>query len=238
MIRVSGLTKYYGDKCVVDSVSFEIAKGEVFGLLGPNGAGKTTIIKMLTTLSKPSSGDIRFNNIDAVKNPDGIKRMIGVVPQEKNFDMELSVYENMLIYGMFYSINGLRRKIEETLTLLRILDYQNSSINALSCGMQRRLLIARALLSAPDVLFMDEPTIGLDPQIRRDLWDIIGAIQDSGTTVFLTTHYMEEAEAMCDVVGILLRGRLIAIDTPSALKRTVGSSNFEDAFIELTGEAI
>lgn len=222
MIRVKGLTKHYGSKCAVDSVSFEISRGEIFGLLGPNGAGKTTIIKMLTTLSSPDSGSISFNNKDAVRDPDSIKSMFGVVPQERNFDRELSVYENMLIYGMLYGINGIRHKIEETLGILGMSDERDSSIDALSGGMQRRLLIGRALLTDPDVLFMDEPTIGLDPQIRRDIWDIVRDIRDRGATVFLTTHYMEEADAMCDRVGILSRGRLLTVDTPSALKQAVG----------------
>lgn len=222
MIQVRNLTKRYGIKCAVDSVSFGIAQGEVFGLLGPNGAGKTTIIKMLTALSRPTGGDIRFNDIDAVGNPDGIKRLIGVVPQERNFDRELSVYENMFVYGMLYGIKGLRQKIGEVLTRLGLFDERDSPVDALSGGMQRRLLIARALLSGPEVLFMDEPTIGLDPQIRRDIWDIVRDIRDRGATVFLTTHYMEEAEAMCDRVGILSRGRLITVDTPAALKRAVG----------------
>lgn len=222
MIRVKGITKHYGSKCAVDSVSFEISQGEIFGLLGPNGAGKTTIIKMLTTLSRPDSGNISFNNKDAVRDPDSIKSMFGVVPQERNFDRELSVYENMLIYGMLYGINGLKHKIEETLGILGMSDERDSSIDALSGGMQRRLLIGRALLTDPDVLFMDEPTIGLDPQIRRDIWDIVRDIRDRGATVFLTTHYMEEADAMCDRVGILSRGRLLTVDTPSALKQAVG----------------
>ena len=223
MIQVKGLTKCYGNKCAVDSVSFEISRGEVFGLLGPNGAGKTTIIKMLTTLSRPDSGDIRFNDIDAVGNPDGIKRLIGVVPQDRNFDRELSVYENMLVYCMLYGIKGSQNKIWETLALLGMYDERHSSIDVLSGGMQRRLLIARALLPEPEILFMDEPTIGLDPQIRRNIWDIVRDIRDRGTTVFLTTHYMEEAEAMCDRIGILSKGKLITVDTPAALKESVGA---------------
>ncbi|MBZ0157841.1 MAG: ABC transporter ATP-binding protein [Alphaproteobacteria bacterium] len=222
MIRVRDLTKYYGSKCAVDSVSLDVERGTVYGLLGPNGAGKTTIIKMLTTLSRPTRGSIFFDSIDAVRQSEEIRRLIAVVPQDRNFDAELSVYENMLVYGMLHGVDGLKRKIEESLAALGLSGERNTPAGALSGGTQKRLLIARTLLPGPEVLFMDEPSVGLDPQVRRDIWDIVRDIRAGGRTVFLTTHYMEEAESLCDKVGILSKGRLVIVDTPANLKESVG----------------
>ncbi|MBI4688344.1 MAG: ATP-binding cassette domain-containing protein [Nitrospirae bacterium] len=222
MIEVAGLTKNYGSIRALDNVSFRIEKGEVFGLLGPNGAGKTTTIKMLTTLSKPDSGKCIIDGVDVVHSPLEIKRHIGVVPQENNLERELSLYENLLIYGMLHSLKGLESKIEDALRTVGLLERKDSMVSHLSGGLQRRLLIARALLPKPSNLFLDEPSIGLDPQIRRQMWDIIRKIKIEGRTVVITTHYIEEAEALCDRVGILSKGRLIAIDTPENLLSNVG----------------
>ncbi len=223
VIKINNLTKFYGVKCAVNRVSFDVKRGEIFGLLGPNGVGKTTIIKMLTFLSKPTSGNAIINNLDSAKERESIKKVIAVVPQEKNYERELSVYENMLVYGMLYRIDSLKQKIEEKLLKLGLLSERDTQAETLSGGMQRRLLIARALLSEPEILFLDEPTIGLDPQVRRSMWDIIRGLQSDGRTIFMTTHYMEEAETLCDRVGILLKGQLIAIDTPSNLKNSIGA---------------
>ncbi len=222
MIEVTGLTKNYGSIRAVDNVSFRIEKGEVFGLLGPNGAGKTTTIKMLTTLSRPDSGKCIIDGIDVVSFPLEIKRHIGVVPQENNLERELSLYENLLIYGMLHGLKGLKSNIEDALNTVGLLERKDSMVSHLSGGMQRRLLIARALLPEPSNLFLDEPSIGLDPQIRREMWNIIRKIKIEGRTVLITTHYIEEAEALCDRVGILSKGRLIAIDTPENLLSSVG----------------
>ncbi len=222
MIDIAGLIKKYGRITAVDGLSLEIRKGEVFGLLGPNGAGKTTTIKMLTTLSKPDSGRCMIDGIDVVQHPEEIKKRIGVVPQMNNLDRELTVYENLLIYAMLHRVSGREQKIADALAVVGLGDRKDSVASDLSGGQQRRLLLARALLHDPSVLFLDEPSVGLDPQIRRQMWDVIRRTKIEGRTVVITTHYIEEAEALCDRVGILSKGRLIALDTPSALKSTVG----------------
>jgi len=226
MIEIIQLKKHYGfpEKRIIaiDSVSFKVECGIVFGLLGPNGAGKTTIIKILTTLTKPDSGRCMIDGFDVVNDAMEIKKRIGIVPQENNLERELTAYENLFIYGMLYNIKNLKEKIEEKLRMVGIWERKDSIVSHFSGGMQRRLLIARALLSNPSILFLDEPTIGLDPHIRRQLWDIIRKIRIDGRTVVLTTHYIEEADALCDSIGILVKGRLIALDTPSNLKKLVG----------------
>lgn len=222
MIKISGLTKYYENIIAVNNISFEIKRGEVFGLLGPNGAGKTTTIKMLTTLSKPDSGRCMIDGFDVMEKPSEIKRLIGVVPQENNLDRELTAYENLLIYGMLHRVENLKEKIKDVLLMVGLQDRKDSVVSGFSGGMQRRLLLARALLTEPSVLFLDEPSIGLDPQIRHQVWDIIRKTKIDGRTVVITTHYIEEAEALCDRVGILSKGRLIALDSPQNLKATVG----------------
>lgn len=222
IIEVAGLTKNYGNIRAVDKVSFTIKEGEVFGLLGPNGAGKTTLIKMLTTLSRPDSGKGVIDGFDVVEHAFEIKKRVGVVPQENNLDRDLTARENLLIYGMLHGLREPRKKIDEALETVGLRDRKESVVSHFSGGMQRRLLLARALLPEPSVLFLDEPSIGLDPQIRRQLWDIIRKTKKEGRTVIITTHYIEEAEAMCDRVGILSKGRLIALDTPHSLRANVG----------------
>lgn len=222
VIEVEGLVKEYGSIRAVDSVTFEVKRGEIFGLLGPNGAGKTTTIKILTTLTKPSSGKAFIMGIDVGEHPELVKPHMGVVPQENNLDKELTAYENMLIYGMLHNVKALPSKIEERLKMVDLWERRDEPVERLSGGMQRRLLIARALLPEPPILFLDEPTVGLDPQLRREIWDTIRRIKVQGRTILLTTHYIEEAEILCDRVGILSRGRLIALDTPENLKAMVG----------------
>lgn len=233
MILLTNVSKSYGKTKAVDSLTLEIKKGEIFGLLGPNGAGKTTTVKILTTLTKPDSGSCFIDGIDVIKNPHNIKKIIGVVPQENNLERELTVYENLLIYGMLHKVKNLKEKIEKILHTMELHDKKDSIVTTLSGGLQRRLLLARALLTDPKVLFLDEPSIGLDPHIRRQLWQIIRKIKVEGKTVLLTTHYIEEAEALCDRVGILSHGKLIALGTPSELKRDVGEYVVE--FIDKDG---
>jgi ABC-2 type transport system ATP-binding protein len=222
MIEAFELAKNYGDVRAVDQVSFTIPQGEVFGLLGPNGAGKTTTIKMLTTLSKPDSGQCTIDRFDVVKNAFDIKGRIGVVPQENNLDRELTAFENLMIYGMLHKVKDRNKEIKAALMMVDLWDRKDSLVDHFSGGMKRRLLLARALLPQPSILFLDEPSIGLDPQIRRQMWDMIRRTKIQGRTVILTTHYIEEAENLCDRVGILSRGRLIALDTPANLKASVG----------------
>ncbi|MDI6890149.1 MAG: ATP-binding cassette domain-containing protein [Thermodesulfovibrionales bacterium] len=222
MIEVIGLTKNYGSIRAVDNVFFKINRGEIFGLLGPNGAGKTTTIKILTTLSRPDSGRCVIDGFDVIENPFEIKKRIGVVPQENNLDRELTAYENLLIYGMLHGVKDNKNKIRKSLEMVDLWDRRDSVVSGFSGGMQRRLLLSRSLLTEPSVLFLDEPSIGLDPQIRRQMWDVIRKIRIEGRTVVITTHYIEEAEALCDRVGVLSKGRLIALDNPQNLKATVG----------------
>jgi len=222
MIEIEGLTKEYGSIIAVNDVFLRIEKGEVFGLLGPNGAGKTTLIKMLTALSRPDRGRVAIDGFDVVEHAFEIKKQVGVVPQENNLDRELTAYENLRIYGMLHRVEPLKERIKNVLDMVDLWDRRDSAVSHFSGGMQRRLLVARALLSEPYVLFLDEPSTGLDPQIRRYLWDIIRKAGRGGRTVVITTHYIEEAEALCDRVGILSKGRLIALDTPDNLKAHVG----------------
>lgn len=236
MIEVTSLSKYYGKITALHDLSFSVERGSVFGLLGPNGAGKTTTIKTLTALSKPDSGRCLISGIDVVKEPLRVKRLMGVVPQENNLDRELTAHENLRIYGMLHRVDDLGEKINSCLRLVELWDRRDDVVTRFSGGMQRRLLIARSLLTEPAVLFLDEPSIGLDPQIRRHMWDIIRKTRIDGRTVIITTHYIEEAEALCNQVGILSKGSLIALDTPENLKSTVGAYVVE--FVNGSGKLI
>jgi ABC-2 type transport system ATP-binding protein len=222
MIDIQDLVKTYGTVRAIDSFSLSIEKGEVFGLLGPNGAGKTTIIKTLTTLSQPDSGVCTIGGYDGRTSPRELKKLIGVMPQENNLDRELTARENLLIYGMLHDLTDLDRRIKETLSLVGLEERADSLTSHLSGGMQRRLLLGRALMTDPAVLFLDEPSIGLDPQIRRQMWDLIRKARIDGRTVVITTHYIEEAESLCSTIGILMKGRLVALDTPGGLKARMG----------------
>jgi ABC-2 type transport system ATP-binding protein len=222
MIVTDNLGKQYQDLVALDGLSLQIPAGEIFGLLGPNGAGKTTTIKILTTLARPSWGEARIQDFDVVRQPLEVKKLIGVCPQEINLDRELTAFENLWIYGKLHRTPDLNVRIRELLKFGDLQDRADSLVRDFSGGMQRRLLILRALVSRPRVLFLDEPTVGLDPQVRRQLWSLIQELKLGGITLILTTHYIEEAEMLCDRVGVLNRGRLIALDTPRALVARVG----------------
>ncbi|MCX8070044.1 MAG: ATP-binding cassette domain-containing protein, partial [Thermodesulfovibrionales bacterium] len=204
--------------------------------LGPNGAGKTTTIKILTTLTRPDSGRCIIDGYDVSHYPIQVKSIIGVVPQENNLDRELTAYENLKVYGMLYGIKDLENTIEKNLERVGLTKENQISVTKYSGGMQRRLLLARALMREPSVLFLDEPTIGLDPQIRRQIWDIIRLTKNEGRTVVLTTHYIEEADALCDNIAILSEGKLIANDTPVNLKKKIGSYVVE--YIDESGKVV
>ena len=223
MIEIDGLTKRYGSVCALDKVSFTVPDGQIMGLLGPNGAGKTTLVKIATLLTRMDSGTCRLNGIDVSQNPDAIRKIIGVVPQATNLDRDLTAWENLLIYGKLHKVAHLNDRIASALNSVNLWERRDAIVSQLSGGMQRRLLLARVLLSEPDVVFLDEPSIGLDPQIRHQIWDIVRAMRHAGRTVLMTTHYIEEAETLCDQVGILLRGRLVAVDTPDSLRVQVGT---------------
>ncbi|MGB9802975.1 ABC transporter ATP-binding protein [Desulfofundulus sp.] len=224
VIELRQLTKHYGNVVAVDCLDLEIKKGEIFALLGPNGAGKTSTIRMLTMLTRPTGGQALINGYDVMRDLDKVKKEIGVVPQHMNLDQELTARENLELHGRLHRIPHPRRqeRIEELLEYVELRERAGDLVSKFSGGMKRRLMIARALMHSPSVLFLDEPTVGLDPQTRRKIWDLIRRMNGEGMTVLLTTHYIEEAEVLCHRVGIMDKGRLIALGTPRELKQKVG----------------
>jgi len=224
-IEVENLTKKFNGFVAVDSVSFSITRGEIFGLLGPNGAGKTTTISMLSTLLRPTSGSALVNGFEIAKREDDVRKSIGIVFQDQSLDDELTAYENMDFHGRLYRIPKLVRqnKIVELLKLVELEEKQDVIVKTFSGGMRRRLEIARGLLHEPKVLFLDEPTLGLDPQTRNHLWAYIENLnKEKGITIILTTHYMDEADRLCDRVAIMDKGQIIAANTPDKLKEELG----------------
>ena len=225
-ISLRGLTKRFGDLVAVDNVDLEIAKGELFGLLGPNGAGKTTIIKMLTTMLRPTEGEARVWGHDVAKERNEVRSSIGVVFQDPSIDNMLTGRENLDFHGRMYGMDGSLRKkrIDEVLELVDLTDKANIKMEDYSGGMQRRLEIARGLMHHPKVLFLDEPTLGLDAQTRHYIWKYVEKLNEQeGVTIVLTTHYMEEADYLCDRVAIVDNGRIVALDTPKNLKDLIGA---------------
>ncbi len=224
-IHVENLTRRFGDLVAVDHISFEIGQGEIFGLLGPNGAGKTTTLSMLATMLKPSEGNATVNGIDVEKDEDGVRRLIGIVFQYQSLDEELTAWENMDFHGRLYRLptDVRNQRIGELLALVELADRKDDIVKTFSGGMRRRLEIARGLLHHPAVQFLDEPTLGLDPQTRNHLWQYIATLsKEKGITIILTTHYMEEADRLCNRVAIIDHGKIIALDTPSNLKDGIG----------------
>jgi len=224
-IEVKGLTRYYGELLAVDRVNFAVRQGEVFGFLGPNGAGKTTTIRMLTTLLKPTEGTARINGYDIMRQAYEAKHQFGVVPEESNVYRELSAWDNLIFTGKMYRVpRGEReRRGRELLEIFGLHEKQDVKVEFFSRGMRRRLTIALALLHRPSVLFLDEPTTGLDVQSARAIKDMVRELNSQGTTVFLTTHQIEEANQLCDRVAIINHGQIAAIDTPEQLKRAIQS---------------
>jgi len=225
IIEVVNLTKKYGELVAVNNVSFEVKEGEIFGLLGPNGAGKTTLISMLCTILRPTSGRAKVNGFDIVKEEDKVRKSIGIVFQDSSLDNRLTGMENIDLHASLYSVPKSERKkrIKEVLELVGLEDKANILVRNYSGGMKRRLEIARALIHYPKVLFLDEPTIGLDPQTRVNIWEyIVKLAKRENITIFLTTHYMEEADFLCNRVAIIDEGKIIAIDSPENLKRKIG----------------
>ncbi|UEC42961.1 MAG: Trehalose/maltose import ATP-binding protein MalK [Methanothrix sp.] len=224
MIETEHLSKGYGKKLAVDDLNLMVNTSEAFGFLGPNGAGKTTTIRILATLTKPSSGRAWINGFDVMEEPSKVKEEFGIVQQHMSLNRELTVRENLELHGRLHHIEKMerRRRIEDILDYVGIADFAGHLIEEISGGMTRRAMIARALLHEPKLLFLDEPTVGLDAQARRKIWDLIRGMKSDGATIFLTTHYIEEAEALCDRVGIIHQGRLIALDSPLELRRSLG----------------
>jgi ABC-2 type transport system ATP-binding protein len=234
-IETRELTKRFGSFTAVDKVSFSVARGEVFGLLGPNGAGKTTLVRMLTTLLPPTEGHGYVAGVDVARHPQLVRKQIGVIPQALTSDLDLTGWENIDIYGEFFGLSRRERRVrgDRLLQMVGLKERQHDLVATYSGGMRRRLEIARGLIHSPDVLFLDEPTIGLDPQSRRAVWDLLEQLRkESEITISLTTHYMDEAESLCDRIAIVDGGKIIALDTPVGLKSVVPGSDRIDLAVE------
>jgi ABC-2 type transport system ATP-binding protein len=241
VIRARELTKNFGEISAVQAISFEVAEGEIFAFLGPNGAGKTTTIKMLTTLLKPSSGNVELDGLNPAIHQREARNRFGIVFQDSSTDDELTAYENMDFHGVLYKVPKRIRatRIEELLNLFELWDRRNHQVKHFSGGMRRRLEIARGFLHTPKILFLDEPTLGLDPQTRNQLWTHVQKLNETEhVTVFLTTHYMEEAERVAHRIAIMDHGHIIAQGSAAELKQQTGADSLEQAFLAMTGTSI
>jgi ABC-2 type transport system ATP-binding protein len=239
-IVVKNLVKKFDDITAVDDLSFEVKPGELFGLLGPNGAGKTTTIKMLVGLHKVTSGTAQVSKFDIKKQMNKIREIIGVTPQEPAFFPYLTGRENVELFGNLHGMSKqqLKQRTDELLELVGLVEGATRRAGKYSGGMIRRISLVMSLINDPDIAFLDEPTVAMDPQSRRAVWNFIKKLKTQGKTVILTTHYIEEAEVLCDRVGIIDHGKLIALDTPKALMETHKAKNLEEVFINLTGRKI
>lgn len=241
MIRVSHLVKTFGACTAVNDVSFDVAEGEIFAFLGPNGAGKTTTIKMLTTMLKPTSGEMELDGLNPLEKQNEARQRFGIVFQDPSLDGDLTAAENMEIHGVLYHVprKVRRQRTEELLKLFELWERRDEQVKRFSGGMKRRLEIARGFLHTPRILFLDEPTLGLDPQSRNQLWTHVKKINETEhVTVFLTTHYMDEADRVAHRVGVIDHGKLVAQGTPKAIKEQTGTESLEEAFLKLTGSTI
>jgi lipooligosaccharide transport system ATP-binding protein len=239
IVTAQGLIKDYNGLRAVNGVDFAIREGECFGFLGPNGAGKTTVLRVISCFLPPTAGSVTVFGMDVARNPSMIKSHIGVMPQDNNLDPDLSVFENLIVYARYFDIRkkDAIRLARVLLDFVEIQDKANVKIEQLSGGMKHRLLLARALVNNPDLLILDEPTTGLDPHSRRAVWDKLNHLKFRNTTLLLTTHYMEEAEKLCDRVAIMDSGRIVAIDAPENLMAAHGG-NLEDVYLKLTGRSL
>ncbi len=241
MVRTGSLTRRFGSFTAVDSLDLVVQEKEIFGLLGPNGAGKTTTIKMLNTLLPPSSGRAYVNDLDVSQDPSKVRKAIGYVPQLLSAEASITGYENLIIFGKLHDVprKDLEDRARKALEYMGLDEFGDKLVRTYSGGMVRRLEIAQSSLHHPKVLFLDEPTIGLDPVARRAVWDMIRDLRTNfGTTIFLTTHFMDEADALCDRIGIMHHGKLIALGSPEELKDRTGTTNLDEAFIALTGNTL
>ncbi len=241
MIRVQNLVKTFGDFTAVNDISFEVKKGEIFAFLGPNGAGKTTTIKMLTTLLRPTSGNVELDGLDPQQQQNEARRRFGIVFQDPSLEAELTAAENMEIHGILYHMPR-RLRIERTELLLKLFELwerRHEPVKRFSGGMKRRLEIARGFLHTPKILFLDEPTLGLDPQSRNQLWTHVRRLNETeGVTVFLTTHYMDEADRVASRIAVIDHGKIVTQGSPAELKEQTKTDSLEHAFLALTGSTI
>ncbi len=242
VIRTTNLTKHYAgmDVPAVDDLNLEVHHGEIFGLLGPNGAGKTTTAGILTTRVVPTSGEAFVAGIDVRKHPALVKQVSGIVSQQNTLDRQLTVWENLYFHGRLFGISAKesRRRADELLARFSLTKWTKASVYALSGGMAQRLMVARAIFHNPAVLFLDEPTAGLDPQSRLALWEMLEELNSSGQTVVLTTHYMEEADQLCNRVAIMDHGKILALDSPANLKKSVGADTIITVKVRGDGERL
>ena len=241
MIQVRNLVKTFGTFTAVNDISFDVAQGEIFAFLGPNGAGKTTTIKMLTTMLKPTSGAIELDGLNPQAQQNEARKRFGIVFQDPSLDGDLTAAENMEIHGVLYHVprKVRQQRTEELLKLFELWERRGEQVKKFSGGMKRRLEIARGFLHTPKILFLDEPTLGLDPQSRNQLWGHVKKVNETeGVTVFLTTHYMDEADRVAHRIGVIDHGKLVAQGTPKAIKEQTGAASLEDAFLALTGSTI
>jgi ABC-2 type transport system ATP-binding protein len=241
MIRVNNLVKQFGDFTAVNNISFEVNKGEIFAFLGPNGAGKTTTIRMLTTLLQPTSGSVEIDGLNPSDKKSEVRKRFGIVFQDPSLDQDLTAWENMELHGVLYHVpRKIRReRTEALLKLFELWERRDTLVKLFSGGMRRRLEIARGFLHTPKILFLDEPTLGLDPQSRNQLWTHVKSLnQQDGVTVFLTTHYMDEADRVAQRIAVIDHGRIVAVGSPRELKEQTGKESLEEAFLALTGTTI
>ena len=239
-IAIDNLTKKFEDTTAVDGLSLEVQRGELFGLLGPNGAGKTTTINILCGLLQPTNGSANVNGYNVQKDPERIKELIGVCPQDTAVFSYLTGRENVELFGNLHAMpkEKLKKNADELLDRMGLLEDAKRSVKKYSGGMRRRINLIMALVHDPEIAFLDEPTVAMDPQSRHAVWDFIRGLKKRNKTVILTTHYMEEAEELCDRVGIIDHGKLIALGSPRELKETYGAKDLEEVFIQLTGRRI
>ncbi|MEK7585160.1 MAG: ATP-binding cassette domain-containing protein [Patescibacteria group bacterium] len=241
MIKLINVTKKFGDLVAVDNISLEVPHGEIFAFLGPNGAGKTTTIKMMTTLAQPTAGEIYLDGVSVTADPSQTRRSFGIVFQDPSLDNELTAYENLQFHAILYGLPKTLylERIKLLLNLVDLSDRKDHFVKTFSGGMKRRLEIARGLLHQPKVLFLDEPTLGLDPQTRNHIWTYVKNLnQEEGVTVFFTTHHMEEVDRMAERIAIIDHGQIIAHGSPDSIRREAGTATLEEAFIKLTGHQI
>jgi ABC-2 type transport system ATP-binding protein len=241
MIRVQNLVKTFGSFTAVNDISFDVPEGEIFAFLGPNGAGKTTTIRMLTTLLRPTSGSVEIDGLDPQFKQNEVRQRFGIVFQDPSLDGDLTAWENMELHGVLYHVphKARRQRTEDLLRLFELWDRRGDQVKKFSGGMKRRLEIARGFLHTPRILFLDEPTLGLDPQSRNQLWSHVKKLNETErVTVFLTTHYMDEADRVAHRIGIIDHGKLAAQGTPAEIKQQAGVATLEDAFLALTGSTI
>ena len=241
IISVKNVTKKFKEVVAVDDISFDVNGGEIFAFLGPNGAGKSTTIKMLTTLLRPTGGSLFLSGHDVNKEQDDARKVFGIVFQDPSLDDELTAFENMQLHAVLYGLDRktMNQRTEELLQLVELWDRRNSIVKTFSGGMKRRLEIARGLLHHPRILFLDEPTLGLDAQTRNLLWNYVQKLNEKeGMTIFFTTHYLEEAEAIANRIAIIDHGKLVAMGDANQLKNQTGTDSLEDAYLELTGKTV